>query len=442
MSDSALQLNEIAALTARFTADQTARLMRNAVSNVDVKNVALDRSIVAAIDTSMSIQLDTWPITNQKKSGRCWLFAGLNFLKQHMLSELKVDNFEFSQTYLHFWDKLEKANWFLTSMIELAERPLDDRTVACLIDDPIGDGGQWDMFVSLVQKYGVVPKFAMPETESSSNTAAMNNTLCTLLRRAAGKLRAAVANGEDANALRLGFIADSYRVLAIHLGTPPTEFIWQWRDKDKLFNRMGTMTPAQFAAKYITVDLNDYVCVVNDPRVTSPYGSLLSVDHLGNVVGGRPVRYLNTDADTLKTLVHTALKDSKVVWFGCDVGKQFDRDHGLWDAALLDYQGVYGVPLDMTKAERLQLGVSAMTHAMVITGIDVLPDGTIRRYRVENSWGDDRSDKGYDTMNDSWFAEYVFEVAVPKQDLPPELVAKLDQEPIMLPLWDPMGALA
>ncbi|MDR2620804.1 MAG: C1 family peptidase, partial [Propionibacteriaceae bacterium] len=407
-----------------------------------VKNVALDRKIVTAIDTSMSIQLDTWPITNQKKSGRCWLFAGLNFLKQHLIDELKVNNFEFSQAYLHFWDKLEKANWFLTSMIELSDRPLDDRTIAQLIKDPIGDGGQWDMFVSLVRKYGVVPKFAMPETESSSNTAAMNNTLCTLLRRAAGKLREAVATGADADTLRRGFVADVYRVLSIHLGTPPTDFIWQWQDKDKQFNRIGTMTPLEFAAKYITINLDDYVCVVNDPRETSPYGAMLTVDHLGNVVGGRPIRYLNAPADTLKGLIRKALEDSRVVWFGCDVGKQFDREHGLWDAAILDYEGVYGVPLSMTKAERMQLGVSAMTHAMVITGIDILPDGSIRRYRVENSWGDDRSDKGYDTMNDSWFAEYVFELAVPKADLPPEMLAQLDQAPIVLPLWDPMGALA
>ncbi|MDR0435161.1 MAG: aminopeptidase, partial [Propionibacteriaceae bacterium] len=297
-------------------------------------------------------------------------------------------------------------------------------------------------FVSLVKKYGVVPKFAMPETESSSNTAAMNSALCTLLRRAAGKLRAAVAARADVDALRRGFVADVYRVLSIHLGTPPSEFVWQWKNKDKQFTRVGTMTPIEFAAKYIAVELEDYVCVVNDPRATSPYGATLTVDHLGNVVGGRPIRYLNAAADVLKGLVHKALADGRVVWFGCDVGKQFDRDHGLWDAAILDYEGVYGVPLNMTKAERMQLGVSAMTHAMVITGIDLNEDGTPRRYRVENSWGDDRSEKGYDTMNDSWFGEYVFELAVPKHDLPEEMVAQLDQEPIILPLWDPMGALA
>jgi bleomycin hydrolase len=440
-STSSLSLSEIADLQTRFDDDPTARLMQNAVTATDLDSVALDRKVVTSIDTSMSNRLDTWKVANQKSSGRCWLFSGLNFLKQHVIAETKLDNFEFSQNYIHFWDKLEKANWFFTSMIELADRPLDDRTVARLLSDPIGDGGQWDMFVSLINKYGAVPKYAMPETVSSSKTAAMNTTLQTLLRRAASKLRAAVAAGEDADALRKKFVNDVYRVLSIHLGTPPQKFIWQWQDKDKEFHRGGEFTPLEFAKKYIAVDLNDYVCVVNDPRATSPFGSILTVDHLGNVVGGRPVRYLNAESDTLKGLVKKAILDGRAVWFGCDVRKQFDRVQGFWDAHLFDYNDVYGIDLDMTKAERMELGQSAMTHAMLITGIDIV-DGNIRRYRVENSWGEERSDKGFDTMNDSWFSEYVFEIAVPKSDLPAELVAKLDQEPIVLPLWDPMGALA
>ncbi|MCL2780523.1 MAG: C1 family peptidase [Actinomycetia bacterium] len=441
MVDCSLQLAELDQIRARFAADKVARLAQNAVTSTDVDAIALDRAVVNAIDTSMSDQLDRWPVTNQMKSGRCWLFAGLNLLKQHLIGSLKVENFEFSQNYLHFWDKLEKANWFLTSMIELAERDIDDRTVARLLADPIGDGGQWDMFVSLVLKYGVVPKYAMPETESSSNTRAMNSALAMLLRRAAGKLRAAVADGDDPDPLRRQFVADVYRVLSIHLGTPPEKFVWQWRDKDKAFTRDGELTPLAFAERYVATDLTKYACVVNDPRPSSPFGSVLTVDHLGNVVGGRQVRYLNAPAQDLKDLVKKAVLDGRVVWFGCDVAKQYDRTRGLWDAGLHDYESVYGVELGMTKAERILLGESVMTHAMVITGVDLV-DGVARRYRVENSWGDETADKGYFTMNDSWFDEYVLEVAVPIADLPEAMAAQLDQEPIVLPLWDPMGALA
>lgn len=442
MTDAApVTLDQIDEWRSDFEADPRTRLMQNAVATTPVTQIALDRRIVTSIDPSVSHRLDDWPVTNQKKSGRCWLFAGLNLLKAHAVDELELDTFEFSQNYLHFWDKLEKANWFLTSMIELADRDQDDRTIARLLDDPIGDGGQWDMFVSLVTKYGVVPKSTMPETDSSSDTGAMNKALKTLLRRGARDLRAAVRSGGDAQALRAELVSAAYRVLAIHLGTPPSEFFWQWRDKDKNFRRKGRMTPQEFAETYIDIDLTDYVCLVNDPRATSPIGSVLTIDHLGNVVGGRPVRYLNLEADQLRDLAMRTVMDGRPVWFGCDVGQQFDRTLGIWDAHLLDYQSVYGIDLEMSKAERMVFAESAMSHAMVLTGVDVV-DGVARRWRVENSWGDEKADKGFGTMNDSWFGEHVFEVAIHRDLLDDELKAALDGEPIVLPLWDPMGALA
>jgi len=441
MASTSLLTTQIDAWRDSFTQDKAARLAQNAVTKTSINDIALDRAIVTSIDTSMSIQLDTWKVSNQKKSGRCWLFAGLNFLKQNVIADCAVEWFEFSQNYLHFYDKLEKANWLFTSMIELADRPLDDRLIHWLLRDPVGDGGQWDMFVSLVNKYGLVPQYAMPESESSSATPAMNHTLELLLRRGTLELRDAISAGQDPEPVREALMAQIYRVLCIHLGTPPTSFIWQYKDKEKAFHRVGEMTPLEFAAAVVKINLDDYVCVVNDPRATSPYGAMLTVDHLGNVVGGREVAYLNAPAEALKALVRKALEDGRVCWFGCDVGKMFDRTTGFWDAKLFDFEGVYRVDLDLTKAQAMEVGEAAMTHAMLFTGIDIVDD-QIRRYRVENSWGDDRSDKGYDTMNDSWFGEHVFELAVPKSDLDEEMLAALDQAPIVLPLWDPMGSLA
>lgn len=442
MSDFALRPSDVTQLAADFDATPGARFAQNAVTTTDVKQVGLDHRVVRAYDSSVSHKLDSWAVSNQKKSGRCWLFSGLNLLRAHVIDDLKLDSFELSQNYLHFWDKLEKANWFWTAMIELADRPLDDRTIHRLLTDPIGDGGQWDMFVSLVLKYGVVPKSAMPETDSSSNTRAMNQNLETLLRRGARDLRAAVADGGDVDQLRRQLVAEAYRLLAIHLGTPPASFVWQYRDKDNNFTRVGQLTPLEFAARVIDVDLTQYVCLVNDPRPTSPYGRVLTVDRLGNVVGGRPVTYLNAPADLLSDMVCRRIEAGRPVWFGCDCGKEFDRTLGYWASGLYDFAGVYGVDLTMTKAERMMVGEEAMNHAMLITGVD-LADGVARRYRVENSWGDDRSDKGFDTMAADWFAEHVFEVAVPIADLPAEWQAKLiAARPIVLPLWDPMGSLA
>jgi len=432
----AIELGDTDQMREAFRADPVAKLVQNAVTTTPVTTIALNRDVVAAMDPLVSDQLDGWPVTAQGKSGRCWLFAGLNLLKAGVVSSLNLDSFEFSQNYLHFWDKLEKANWFFTSMIELADQSLDDRTVAQLLRDPIGDGGQWDMFVALVEKYGLVPKYAMPETESSANTKAMNTTLETLLRRGARDVRAA---GDAAESVRHTLMTEVYRVLAIHLGTPPDRFVWQFRDKDKQFTRVGEVTPRDFARDVLKVDLSHVVCAVNDPR--HPYGAAMTVDHLGNVVGGRPIRYLNVPADLLEAMVVKGITGGHPVWFGCDVAPQFDRKLGLWDQRLLDFEALYGVDLTMTKAERMELGAEAMNHAMLFTGVDLV-DGRVRRLRVENSWGGEVGDKGFMTMNASWFAEHVFEVAVPLADLPEELQRAAGADPLVLPLWDPMGTLA
>ncbi|RTE48303.1 C1 family peptidase [Actinobaculum sp. 352] len=440
MTDESLSPDMLSTFAQEFDADTAARIVQNAVTQTPVTKVAMDRRIVTSIDPSMSVKVDTWATTNQKKSGRCWLFSGLNAFKPAVNEATGLKSFEFSQNYQHFWDKLEKANYFLTSMIELADRDIDDRTVHYLLSDPIGDGGQWNMFVALVKKYGVVPKYAMPETESSSNTHNMNRTLEMLLRRGARDVRKAVADGNDAHAVKTSVMQQVYRVLAIHLGTPPTSFIWQWEDKDGKFHRHGEVTPQEFAQLYVP-DLDEYVCLVNDPRETSPMNRLFTVDRLGNVVGARPVTYLNVPVEVIRSATVATLQDGQPVWMGCDTSKQCDRERGIWDGNLYDYEGTYGIDLEMTKAEELEFGEAMMTHAMVFTGVDLV-NGEPRRWRVENSWGKDIADKGFFTMNDSWFDQHVFEVAVHRSRLSAELLAVLDEEPIMLPAWDPMGSLA
>ena len=437
MTEESLTSGLLDQFAAEFAADKTARIVQNAVTETSIKKVAMDREIVTSIDPSMSVRVDRWPNTNQKKSGRCWLFSGLNSLKPAVYEATGLEKFEFSQNYMHFWDKLEKSNFFLTSMIDLADRDADDRTVHYLLSDPVGDGGQWNMFVALVEKYGVVPKYAMPETESSSNTKLMNDTLENLLRRGARDVRAAQ---EEAHAVKREVMRQIYRVLCMHLGTPPREFVWQWEGKDHEFHREGIFTPVQFAAKYLP-DLEDYVCLVNDPRESSPYNHLFTVDRLGNVVGARPVTYLNVPIDVIRKTTQATLEAGDPVWMGCDTSKQCDRDMGIWDGKLFDFEGTYGIDLEMTKAEELTYGQAQMTHAMVFTGVDVL-DGVTRRWRVENSWGDQIADKGFFTMNDSWFDQHVFEVAIRRDRLPVELLPVLATEPIVLPAWDPMGSLA
>lgn len=429
----------VAEFANQFARDAAARVVQNAVTQNPITKVAEDRAIINGIAPSMSIKVDHWAITNQKKSGRCWLFSGLNSLKPGVITAASLKDFEFSQNYQFFYDKLEKSNYFLTSMIDLADQDVDDRTVHYLLSDPIGDGGQWNMFVALVKKWGVVPKYAMPETEFSSNSQLMDRTLEMLLRRGARDVRAAVKAGKDADAVRKETLRQVYRVLSMHLGTPPTSFVWQYRDTDGNFHREGTFTPQQFAEKYLP-NLDEYVCVVNDPR--NEYGKTYTVDRLGNVVGAKPVVYLNADTDVLRNAVISTLKDGAPVWMGCDTSKQSDRERGIWDGKLYDYEGTYGIDLAMSKAEELRFGEAMMTHAMVFTGVDLDEEGAPRRWRIENSWGEEHGDKGFFTMNDSWFDQHVFEIAVTKDRLPEDLVAALDSEPGVLPAWDPMGSLA
>ncbi|MCK6438826.1 MAG: C1 family peptidase [Planctomycetes bacterium] len=418
--------------------------MQNAIGTTSVDALSLNRAVVASTDHTFSNTVDNWKATAQNKSGRCWIFAGCNVLRAACMKNLENKDFELSQNYMMFWDKLEKCNYFLEAMIETAGRDVDDRTVDYLIGHPVGDGGQWNMFANLIEKYGVVPKSAMPETESSSNSGSMNKILTTKLRQYAMALRnayAAKASPSELSAMKQDMMNVLHRVLCIHLGTPPKTFFWQWKDKKDNFHRDGEMTPKEFAQKYLTTPLDEYVCLVDDPRKSNPKGKVYTVEYLGNVAGGEPVRYLNVEIELIKELTMKAILDGEPVWFGCDTGKMMSRDLGLWDEKLFDFEGIYGTSFASTKEERLLYGQSQMNHAMVFTGVDVV-DGKPRKWRVENSWGKEPGQEGFFTMNDNWFDEYVFEIAVHKDMLPEKYQKVLNSEATVLPAWDPMGSLA
>ncbi len=440
--DATLGAGELEQLRKDFSANPAYRLAQNAVTRVTVDDVAISRDIVNNTDHSISFLLDDWKVTNQARSGRCWLFAGLNLLRVGAMRKMGLKDFEFSQNHAMFWDKIERANYFLEAIIETADRDIDDRTVAHLLESVAEDGGQWNMFVAIVSKHGLVPKSFMPETQSSSDTGKMNSALRSLLRQGARSVRAAAAQGVDAaREEKAEILRAAYRVLCIHLGTPPDRFDWQWTDKDKEFHRDGVLTPQEFAARYADLPISDYVCLVHDPRESSPVGRTFTVQYLGNVLGAPPVTYLNVDMSLIKDIAATSIQNGEPVWFGCDVGKMMSNEYGLWDAGLYDLASVYDTDFTLGKADRLVFHETQMTHAMLFTGVDIV-DGATRRWRVENSWGSDRGKDGFYTMNDSWFDEYVFEIAAHRSALPDALQDALAAEPIVLPAWDPMGALA
>ena len=420
-------------------------LARNAATQVGIEAASLNREKIQHTSTAVSHRLDDWKATSQKKSGRCWLFSSLNFLRSRARESLGVKNFEFSQSYVFFWDKFERANWFLTDIIATSDEPVDGRLVQFLLGDVLGDGGQWDMAVSVYMKYGLVPKEVMPESEASTNSRPMNARLRAVLHIGALRLREAIAAGasaEEIDTQRRKILADVWKILVVCLGEPPVRFNWQWRDDEGNFHRDGEITPHEFYERHVGVDLSEYICLVDDPRPENPKGSVETVEHLGNVVGGRPIRYLNAPVEEIKRIAAAQIAAGEAVWFGADVSQPYDRGLGFFVTGIHDYDGLFDVDFSSTKLERVRSGESAMDHAMLFTGVDLDEAGQPRAWRVENSWGDEPGDSGFFTMDDQWFTDNVFEVVVPKSALPEDLAAAVDTEPIVLPAWDPMGTLA
>ena len=417
----------------------------NAATRTDVRKVAMNWDAFRDIDHTFSDKVSgEMKATSQMRSGRCWGFAGLNLLRVYLGRKYKLKNFEFSQNYFIFFDKLEKANYFLENIIETVEQSIDSRLVMHLLSSPVQDGGQWDMFVNLLKKYGTVPKKVMAESHQSSNTAQMNKLVTRKLREFALQLREASSKGKTPSELRTmkeDMMSTIYQMLCISLGTPPEKFDWSIRNKKDKFQRFTDLTPQKFYKEHVGINLDDFVCLINDPRSFTEYNKTYTVEYLGNVSGGNIIRYLNLETDELRKYTIKSIKANDPVWFGCDVGKFFTRQFGVMDMNLFEFDRFYGTTFSMNKAQRLEYGDSVMTHAMLFTGVD-LKDKKPTKWRVENSWGTDHGEKGFDIMTDPWFDQFMYEVVIHKKHLTKKIIDMYNMEPIGLPPWDPMGSLA
>ena len=416
-----------------------------AVTKNGILSVSADYRSEVAMDRVFSIDIDTGKVADQKRSGRCWMFAALNTMRHSMREKLHMkDDFELSQNYTFFWDKLEKSNYFLENVLQTAELPTSDRKVAWLMQTPQQDGGQWDMLVALIQKYGVVPQTVMPETFNSSNSTEINKQLNLKLRKDAVELRELVAaNKSDADIQKAKekMLNEIYRMLAYTFGEPLANFDFEYRDTDNNYHRIENITPQEFFKKYVGWNLDDYVSIINAPTADKPFNHMYTVEMLGNVLGGRQVRHLNLDMQTFRKVAIEQLKHGESVWFGSDVGQESDRKKGIMDTNLYHQDELFDVDFSMSKAERLDYGESMMTHAMVLTGVDLVDDQPTK-WKVENSWGDKVGEKGFFVMSDDWMEEFCYQIVVNKKYLPKDLQEILKEEPTVLAPWDPMGALA
>ena len=411
------------------------KAIRNALNTTSISVLAENAENMAMIDTHFSDEVRTKGITDQKSSGRCWLFSGLNVLRAKMIDKYDLGDFTFSQNYVFFYDQLEKANLFLQGVIDTKDLPFEDRKVDWLFQNPIGDGGQFTGVSNLITKYGLVPADAMPETLCSNNTSAMSTQIKTLLRQDGLKLRAA-GKKADLTAMKTDMLKEVYRILCLCLGVPPTEFQWARYDSKGNFVSEKTYTPLSFYEEFVNADLeNNYVMVLNDP--TREYFKVYEIDYDRHVYDGENWVYVNLPVERIKEMAIASIKGNTAMYFSCDVNKFLNSKKGVADLNNYDYASLLGVEFTMNKTERVMTHASGSSHAMTLKAVDI-KNGKPVKWMVENSWGASSGYRGNIIMTDEWFDEYMFRLVVEKQYVPADVMALLKQKPIMLPAWDPM----
>ncbi|MCR5079058.1 MAG: C1 family peptidase, partial [Bacilli bacterium] len=416
-----------------LSSDRCFVTLNHALSKTPISQVTFDPSSLPSVDPSFSIEVKTMSVANQKASGRCWIFAGLNLLREIVAKKLGVKEFELSQNYISLFDKIEKANFALESLLSLADKEPTERVYTFILDCPTSDGGQWDMFVNLVLKYGLMPKSCFPETYQSENTREGNQLVNQRIRQFAAISHRLVREGkaEEARKEKEKAMEDIYRFYLAVYGVPPKTFDFTYVDSKEKYHIEKGLTPLSFYEKYVGDEINQYQSLINSPTSDKPFGRNYTVDYLGNVIEGKKINHLNLTMERMKEAIIAELKEGRPVWFGSDVGLYGGKDVFAWDDASRDYESPFGFSPEFEKEDMLDFRGSAMNHAMLITGVDI-QDGVPTRWKIENSWGKDAGQKGYYVMSSSWFDRFVYQAVVRKKFLSPSEVAATLKEPIHL----------
>lgn len=431
------------AFTDSYTLSHEKQTLTRVFSKTSLADLAFDPVKSKSMLFKFSVDIKTMSATNQKSSGRCWLFAATNVLREKIAAKKNIDNFELSQSYLAFWDKFERINYFIDSIIDTAKLPDGDRTVDYILQTGVHDGGQWDMFVNIVRKYGIVPKDAMPETFQTSATGQLNTFINRYLKKLAIELRTAIKNRSGKRkieAIRKEALDNTFSFLCECYTLPPKTFDFEYVDKDGKYHIEKGYTPISFRDETIGNMLDDYVSIINAPTKDKPFDKTYTVSYLGNVSGAKEIVYLNLEIEEFKDIVRKQLEDGEIVWFGSDCGKFSDGAKRAWDDNQYDYTALTGLDFVMTKEQMLDYHVSQMNHAMVLTGVNI-DDGKPNRWKIENSWGSEGVNGGYYMASDSWFDKFVYQAVVNKKYLG-DKVKLLEESPKVLLPWDPMGSLA
>lgn len=432
---------ELGKIQASFEKDAPTRAIQNVVmQNKNIKAMALNSETAGKVDHYFKYRVDVKGITDQKSSGRCWMFTSMNVLRPAAMKKYNVKDFDFSHNYCFFWDQLEKANLFLEDVIRTAGREMSDRDVETYFKSPIGDGGVWNLFYDIAEKYGVVPQVVMPETEHSNNTSQMGSILKEVLRTGGWHLREMYAAGSKEKDLRnekVEILKQVYRVLALCLGEPPTEFTWRYKDAKGEVQSVTT-TPMEFYRSIVPENYNPdtFVMIMNDP--TREYYKVYEIESYRNTYEGVNWVYLNLPNEEIKPAALAAIKDNVPLYVSCDVGKQNNAAAGILDCDNYDYESLLGIKLDMDKKARILTRQSGSSHAMTLIGCDTDENDVPVKWEFENSWGPASGHNGYLTFTDKWFDEYIFRIVIDRKYLSAKAVKAIGQKSVKLPVWDYM----
>ena len=416
--------------------------LRNAISANDINKLAVRQGVEAGYDFHFSDEVPSKGITDQQSSGRCWLFSGMNVLRAKMIEDYNLGAFQFSQSYIFFYDQLEKANLFLQGIIDTRNLPMDDRKVEWLFRHTINDGGQFTGVSDLITKYGIVPSNVMPETWAANHTSRMSMLLDLKLKEFGLELREMTGPKKELPAMlearKVEMLAFVYRFLVLNLGEPPAEFTWTMYDAEGKPVSTKTYTPKSFYDEYVGVDLkNNYVMLMNDP--TREFYKVYEIEYDRHQYDGKNWLYINLPIEEIEAIAIASIKDSTMMYFSCDVGKFLDSQNGVLDVDFYDYGSLMGTEFGMDKRERILTGASGSSHAMTLMAVDLDEYGQAKKWKVENSWGM-TGHEGHLVMTAEWFEEYMFRLVAEKKYVPENILKLLDTEPVMLPPWDPMFA--
>lgn len=432
---------ELEEIRGSFTKDpQTTALQNIITTNKDLKTLATNHEVQGKVDHFFKYRVDVKGITNQKSSGRCWMFTSMNVLRPTVMKKYNLNEFDFSHNYCFFWDLFEKANLFLENVIQTADRDMNDRDVVNLFKSPVADGGVWNLFYDVAEKYGVVPQSVMPETEHSDNTSQMDALLNEYLRTGGWKLREAAASNDGKKLLetkKIEILKGVYRILALCMGEPPAEFTWRYKDANGDIKAITT-TPLEFYKGIVSAEYNpeNYVMIMNDP--TREYYKVYEIENYRNTYEGVNWVYLNLPNEEIKPAALASIKNNTPLYVSCDVGKQFNRQEGILDVENYDYESLFGIKLDMDKKARILTRQSGSSHAMTLIGCDTDENDVPVKWEFENSWGAASGHHGYLTFTDEWFNEYLFRIVIERQYLSEKAVKALKSKPVKLPAWDYM----